>query len=293
MIENRGKNVWKIEVVIGKKDGKYQRTYETFHGLKSEAKARESELKAKAKAGGIITNKKITFSEFTEQWEKNYAVNLAPKTLYEYKKNLKKINIAIGNIPLRELSPLHLTEFYNQLRNSYKQQLHYEGKKLSENTVLHYYTLIGGILNKAVEWDIIDKNPNNKVPRPKIQKHEPKFYDDEQVQNLLRCLENESLKTQAIIFLALDTGARRGEITGLDWENIDLQKGTVHIKKSTQMLDGKIFEKMPKNNSSIRLLPITSKTVEVLKAYKKEQAEKELKMGNKWEKTNKVFTTNF
>lgn len=291
MIENRGKNVWRITVYTGKINGVYQRVTETFHGLKSEGLLRESQLKAQVKAGGIIANKKITFEEFVEQWEKNYAKNLAPKTLFEYKKFLKKINAFIGNIPLCELKPLHLTDFYNKLRQTYKQDLNCTNQKLSENTVLHYYTLIGGILKKAVEWEFIDRNPNEKVPRPKIKKHEPNFYDVEQVQELIKCLENESLKTQAIIFLALDTGARRGELTGLDWENVDLTKGTVHIVKSTQKLAGQLIEKAPKNNSSIRLVPITQKTIEVLKAYKKEQCEKELKVGNKWEKTTKVFTT--
>lgn len=292
-IVQRGKNTWRITVSTGKVDGKYQRITETFHGLKTEAKARESELKKLAKTGGIITHRKITFSEFAEQWIEKYGVNLAPKTLFEYQKFLKKINHFIGNIPLYELKPLHLTDFYNKLRHSYKQTLNCEKQKLSENTVLHYYTLINGILNKAVEWDILEKNPNSKVPRPKVQKHEPNFYDAEQVQELIKCLENEPLKTQAIIFLALDTGARRGELTGLDWQDVDLIKGTVHITKSTQRVNGELIEKMPKNNSSIRQLPIAIKTIEVLKAYKKEQLEKELLIGNKWEKTNKVFTTEF
>ena len=102
---------------------------------------------------------------------------------------------------------------------------------LSENTILHHYTLIGSILNKAVDWECLEKNPNNKVPRPKIKKHEPNFYDVEQVQTLLRCLENEPIKTQALILLALDTGARRGELTGLDWSDIDLEKGYMSTGK--------------------------------------------------------------
>ena len=156
---------------------------------------------------------------------------------------LKKINLSIGRIPLCELKSLHLTDFYNKVRKSYKQQLYCDKQKVSENTVSHYYSLINSILNKAVKWDFIERNPNTKVSPPKVQKHEPDFYDVEQVQRLLNCLEKEPLKTQAIILLTLDTGARRGEVTGLDWENVDLVKGTIHIKKSTHLQCSKNFLK--------------------------------------------------
>ena len=113
----------------------------------------------------------------------------------------------------------------------------------------------------------------------------------EQVQELISCLEKEPLKTQAIIFLTLDTGARRGEITGLNWDDIDLSKGIVDINKTTQLINGKVIEKSPKNNSSIRKVSITDKTINVLKLYRREQLAKEIKLGSKWEKTNKVFTS--
>ncbi|MBP3284387.1 MAG: site-specific integrase [Clostridia bacterium] len=296
-ITSRGKNTWRIEVITGKVNRQYQRITETFHGLKSEAKNRESELKKQSQTGTVVVNRKMTFSEFSEIWLKEYAQNLAPRTYKEYTKLIEKINNCIGNIPLIELKPLHLTDYYNQLREKGKEAPHNKLKKdktspktLSENTILHHYTLIGEILNRAVDWDCLERNPNTKVPRPKIQKHEPKFYDTEQVQNLLKCLETEPLQSKALILLALDTGARRGEITGLDWSDIDFEKNFISINQTTQMLNGEIIEKVPKTNSSIRKVAISAKTAQVLKAYKKEQLMKELELGSKWEKTNKVFT---
>ena len=273
-IVQRGKNTWRITVPIGKVNGEYQRVTETFHGLKTEAKARESELKKQAKNGTIIVSQKMTFAEFSERWLNEYAINLAPRTYNEYKKLLEKINIHIGSIPLQDLKPLHLVEYYNKLRAIGKEPPHNKFKKaesvtkpLSENTVLHHYNLIGGILHKAVDWDCLEKNPNDKVPRPKIKRHEPKFYDERQVQELIKCLENESLKYRALIMLALDTGARRGELTGLEWEDIDFSQNCITINKITQRLNGAIIEKAPKTNSSIRKLQITGVTAKILKDY--------------------------
>lgn len=299
-IVQRGKNTWRITVPIGKVNGEYQRITETFHGLKSEAKARENELKNQAKNGTIIVSKKMTFAEFSERWLNEYAINLAPRTYNEYKKLLPKINAHIGSIPLQDLKPLHLVEFYNRLRAIGKEPPHnkfnksnFPTKPLTENTILHYYNLIGGILHKAVDWDCLEKNPNDKVPRPKIKKHEPNFYDEQQVQELIKCLESESLKYRALIMLALDTGARRGELTGLEWDDIDFSKNCITINKITQRLNGEIIEKAPKTNSSIRKLQITDITAKILKDFRQSQRLEELRLGSKWIKTNKVFTGEF
>lgn len=164
---------------------------------------------------------------------------------------------------------------------------------LSENTILHHYTLIGNILNKAVEWEYISKNPNTKIEKPKLRKHIPKYYNIEQLEKLKKALEKESLKTRTLLTLAIDSGARRGELTGLDWDDIDFINCTININKTTQTVNGKIIEKFPKTDSSIRIVPITKKTIELLELYRAEQLETEKLLGKKWTKTKKVFTSAF
>lgn len=292
-ITQRGKDTWRITVYTGKIDGQYQRVTETFKGLKSDAKARESELKKQVKHGGLIADKKITFKEFTDKWHEEYAENLAPKTCSEHKRMLEVVNSYIGNIRLIDISTMTLTVFYNKLRERGKETKGNDFIPLAEKTILNYYSLINGVLNKAVQWDYLERNPNLKVEKPKVNRKPSKYYDKEQALRLIECLENEPLKYQALIFLAIDTGARRGELTGLDWDDIDFKNGYVRIDETTQYINGKIIVKAPKNNSSIRVVPITSKTVNVLKEYKREQLEREILLGDKWEKTTKVFTSNF
>lgn len=298
-IQARGKNTWRISIVLGKIDGKYKKITETFKGTKSDAKLREYELKVQLKSKPIIFDRTITFKQFSEKWLREYAQNLSPRTCNEYKKLLSKVNTYIGRIPLADLKPLQLIEYYNKIRSIGKEPP--KNKKdiksnefygeISENTILHHYTLISNILNKAVEWEFLERNPNSKVKRPKIEKHQAKFYDIEDVKKLLICIEKEPLKSKTLILLALDSGARRGELTGLDWEDINFEKSYIKINKTTQILNGKIIQKTPKTNSSIRIVPITFKTVEILKQYRREQLQKELKLGFEWEKTTKVFTT--
>ena len=294
-ITQRGKNTWRITISTPKSDKnvQYPRISETFHGLKSEAKIRENELKKKVKSGGTLIDKKITFEEFSNIWLEKHVQNLAPKTYYEHKRMLEVVNSYIGSIRLSDISAMTLTVFYNKLREKGKETKTNEFIPLAEKTIFNYYSLINGVLNKAIQWDYLEHNPNLKVEKPKIKKIPSKYYDKEQTLYLIECLEKEPLKHQAIIFLAIDTGARRGEITGLDWDDIDLKNGYVNINKTTQYINNKIIVKSPKNNSSVRSVAITEKTVNVLKEYKKEQLQREILLGDKWEKTNKVFTNNF
>lgn len=149
------------------------------------------------------------------------------------------------------------------------------------------------MLQVAVKWEYISNNPNVKIEKPKRARANISCYSTEETAKLLECLSNEPLKYQAIIVLALDLSCRRGELTGLTWNDIDLETRKVVINKSTQYIDKRIYEKETKSVNNDRINFINTYTIDLLKRYKKEQLENQLKLGSKWVKTNRVFTTNF
>jgi integrase len=284
-ITERGKDKYQIDIIIGyDSNGKRVRHIETFNGKKKEAEARQSEIKALIKKGAYTKLTNMTFNNFIDIWWNDYALKeLSPKTLEVNNSLLKRIKSNLGFHKLKELSPIFIKKFYNDLKD----------KGLTPNTICHYYTLIGSILSFAVQMEYIDRNPNASIKKPQLDKKEAPFYNMEQVQDLLGCLQMETIKRQAIILLALDTGARRGEITGLEWEDINFEKCTITINKVTQVVERKIIEKdKPKNNSSIRTIDITQNTINILKQYQMEQNNLKIKLGNKWGNSKKVFTTN-
>ena len=94
--------------------------------------------------------------------------------------------------------------------------------------------------------------------------------------------------------LALDSGCRRGELTGLTWNDIDFKKSTIDINKVTQYVTGYgIFEKTTKSDTSNRIVYITPTTLQILKKHKSEQDKQKLLLGNKWQNSNRVFTTDY
>ena len=119
------------------------------------------------------------------------------------------------------------------------------------------------------------------------------YYTPEEVEKLISVLQLEPIKYQAIILLALDLGCRRGELTGLTWEDIDFETGRVQINKTTQYAYGEIFEKGTKTANSERVNYISQTTIEILKKWQKEQLKQKLLLGSKWQESKRVFTTDY
>ncbi len=98
----------------------------------------------------------------------------------------------------------------------------------AQATCVKVYTILQGIFKMAYLSDLIDRNPMDKVERPKPRKDEMKkpteaeSYTAGELKHILDCLQNEPLKWQAYMSLLIDTGIRRGETCGLKWECVDL-----------------------------------------------------------------------
>lgn len=148
-------------------------------------------------------------------------------------------------------------------------------------------------LNCAIKWGYIYNNPNKMVAPIKVKKKEIECYSPGEVEKLIEVLQNESIKYQALIMLAIDSGIRRGELTGLTWEDIDFENCTIDINKTTQYVAGVgTFEKGTKSETSNRKIYITNTTVQLLKKYRQEQLENKMLLGSKWGNSKRVFTTN-
>lgn len=281
---------YKIEIVLGYNGKKKIRHCETFEGKKSEAKAKEFELKKLLKNGTVFQKKNYTFKDLSEEYY-NYKVDIVEKkTFINYDYRLKLAMEKIGYVKLQELNVKILENFYHYLRHSY---ISARNKPLSTTTIRSYYDIINNMLEYAVKCGYIQENPITKIDKPKKAKTDIPYYTPEEVEKLISVLQLEPIKYQAIILLALDLGCRRGELTGLTWEDIDFETGRVQINKTTQYAYGEIFEKGTKTANSERVNYISQTTIEILKKWQKEQLQQKLLLGSKWQGSKRVFTTDY
>lgn len=166
------------------------------------------------------------------------------------------------------------------------------GKPLAAKTVLHHHRLISSMLSTAVEWGILFSNPCDRTKPPKVERKEPKYLDEIQAATLLDLLETEDTEYKTIIRLLLFTGLRRGELLGLEWSDIDFEKATLRVCRSSLYLpDRGIFEDDTKNATSNRIIKLSQTAVNDMKSYKLYQMEHSFKIGDQWKGSQKIFTT--
>lgn len=275
------KNKYQVWVEVGYDIlGNRQRKYGTVYGTLADVKEKELELtKQYYHKGQKADIKDLTFNEYSKVFLKRYCdENVSLITKKGYERMLKVINKLIGHYQISKINSYILDTMYQKIKTQ-------DGKNLSAETMLHYYRLINVMFVQAVKWDFVNKNPNSKANRPKKQKTERQCYDFQQVDSLIECLKTESLKNRTLVILAIDSGARRGEICDLTWKDIDFERNEINIKSSLKIIDGVIDNKCAKNSYSKRNLYVSDITINLLKQFKNYQKEQ-------WEKENKKFTDN-
>ena len=96
---------------------------------------------------------------------------------------------------------------------------------------------------------------------------------------------------ETLYILALTTGLRRGELLGLKWADLDLERGTLGVNRSMDTLYGPPEEKAPKRQCSRRTIALVPEAVAALRVHKKRQAEEQLAAGPAWQERDLIFPT--
>ncbi len=161
---------------------------------------------------------------------------------------------------------------------------------LSEKTILEYHRLISTIMAQAEKEMLIPYNPAAKATPPKVTRKEPHYYQPEEIDAILEALETVPLKWKTITYPLIDTGCRRGEAAGLQWESVDLKSGIITIERALLYSAKRgVYEGPPKNGKS-RTIRISPETVALLKRHRTEQIKLRFKNSDRWINTGYVFT---
>lgn len=125
--------------------------------------------------------------------------------------------------------------------------------------------VFGAAFRHAMRYELYPVNPISNVRQVRKRAVEPEILEPAEIAAILRQLEGiEPVRTAFLIAAVM--GMRRGEIFGLQWKDIDLERAVLHVRRS--FVDGK--EGPPKTESSRRALPLPPPVVEALGAWKKQ-----------------------
>lgn len=239
---------------------------------------------------GVTSDSRMKFEEYCE-----YVLELKERrgdkhsTIVDYRSMLPRIYPAIGHIKLRELRPDHLNDFYSQLAKDGANRR--TGGKLSACTIRRYHRFISIVLSQAVKEGLISMNVASRAEPPKVEKHEPNYLQPTTIPLMLDALEREPLKWRMLVHLMLVTGARRGEILGLKWENVDFDNSRIYICRSISYTpDRGVYESTPKTASSKRYVSLPQETMQMLKQYRTWQSGEILRLGEYYRRQGFVFS---
>ena len=136
---------------------------------------------------------------------------------------------------------------------------------------------------RACFWQRARQN-SKKPPQPRRKEIRP--LDREQVRAFLAAVSGDRL--EAVYIVAITAGLRQGELLGLKWEDVDLDSGTLQVRRTiSEARSGRIFE-APKNGKG-RSIRLTKKAVEALRGHRKRQLEEKLRLGTLWQENGLVF----
>jgi len=209
----------------------------------------------------------ILFTDFMKDWLEMTRSNIEITTYGSYSYAVNAVIVPYFEklgIQLCNLSPKNIQDFYTYNMNV---------RGVTANTVIHYHANIRKALKYAVNTDLIQFNPADKIQRPKRNKYIGKFYNVEEVNELFSAVKGHKL--ELAIMLAAFYGLRRGEVVGLKWDAIDFLNNTITIRHTVTagMIDGKFttVEKSTKNKSSNRSLPLIPEFADMLQKEKQRQ----------------------
>ncbi len=161
---------------------------------------------------------------------------------------------------------------------------------LSDKTVLEHHRLISTILAQAEKEMLVTYNAAAKAtpPRPKAPK--PAYYQPDEIDEILKALEDEPLKWRTMTYLLIDTGCRRGELMGLKWENVELDTGLLVIDHALLYSSSKGTYEGETKTGKPRALMLAPQCLELLKRWRNEQYRLRLLCGDRWVRTDFIFT---
>jgi integrase len=89
------------------------------------------------------------------------------------------------------------------------------------------------VFSRVKEWKLFKHNPVESGKKPRVEYNKTYVYTIEEVHELFRLLENEVIHRRLIVTLAIICGMRRSEILELQWEDVDFETNTIHVRHAT------------------------------------------------------------
>lgn len=273
MLRLRKDGRWEGRVVVGYDEKGKPKTKGVLAKTKGECE--EKLIKLKEEIGNETRHLKpdMSFGKWMDFWYQNFCKPaLRETTQMSYENGIYKHIIPIvGEIPLNKLAQNDLQQFYAKLKkNGRLQYTKTKGEGVSDRTVRSCHMLCRSALEKAIAEGLITKNVSLGCKLPPKRGKEMQILSQNEIVHFLMQAKEEGY--YEIFLLELSTGMRRGEILGLQWNDLNTKDGSLHIVRQVVATGKQIAVQPPKTKNSVRTVILPKYMVEILAKMKRDKS---------------------
>jgi integrase len=212
--------------------------------------------------------------QFLLSWLSSARHKLKPSSYRRYRLDLHRYILpALGHVSLAKLTAQQVQALYTQKLDA----------GLSASTVLNIHTVLHSALKEAVRLGLVQRNVSDLVQKPRRRRTKQATFNEEQARTFLDAAKGDRL--EALYVLAISTGMREGELLGLTWRDVDLERGILHVTRSLQESDGparRVLDE-PKTAHSRRRISLSRVALSALCRHRTRQDAERLASGSAWD----------
>lgn len=284
-IHRRPDGLWIGRLMVGRlPDGKPNRRQVSAR-TRDECQKKLDELKRQAAAGMIANSRpeRLTVAGFLERWHAGIRGTVREITWERYEQVVRlHIAPALGHHRLTALRPYHLQQLYAAKRTA----------GLAPASIGRVHAVLHRALNQALKEGEVPRNVAKMVDRPRLERRELQLPSPVAVSRLIDAAWKAEDRMAALWTMAAYSGCRRGELLGLTWADVDLERGAIQIRRSmTKVQDlAPCFSEL-KTARSRRTVTLPGDAVAALHRVKAQQAQDRLLSKGMYANHDLVFAT--
>lgn len=262
-----------LDVGIDPKTGKRKQKKKSGFKTKTEAQEAAALLTVEISQGTYIQESNSTFEEFAEEWIKIYQATGKVKvsTIRVRRHEITRLMDYFAKLKIKDITRVKYQNALNDLM----------ARGYAQNTIDGAHRTGRMIFKKAVEMELIKKDPTEFAQVPKITKsieeledeeEIPKYLEKHELSIFLNTAKEQGLERDYPIFMLLSyTGMRAGELCALKWKDINFEENTIKITKTLYNPKNRITDYTllpPKTKNAKRIIDIDQKVLDVLEDLK-------------------------
>ncbi|MEV6355814.1 tyrosine-type recombinase/integrase [Streptomyces hydrogenans] len=278
-ITQRSDGRYQAAVYVLQPDGTRARKF-AYGKTWAECDTKRRALLGKVDNGVPVPTRSMKLSEWLPYWLDNIVKPRRKKTTaakYEVHVRLYLVPM-LGSKRLESLGVADVRRFLVQLE-----------KKTSAATAKESHRVLRTALTAACREELVSRNVATLVEPPAVAARELSPWSLDETLDFLAAARKDPLYAAFVLAIAL--GFRRGEVVGLRWENVDLDKREIRVRTQRQRVAGEVYEDDPKGRRRKQTLPLPAICVAPLRWQRLKQAAARERAGEKWTETGYVFTT--